>query len=200
MGKLTDKLESIIELGADLEKRVIYLYGDVDGEMSKKALAALSLLDRQKGPITVVIDSPGGDEYEGWAIIDAFCQARQKVLTIGYGQVMSMAAALLQMGDERRMAPCARFMIHPGSQNLGDAHSNVVIAAGKEQEINNRRYSLLFSDRIIAMGKRRPDVWPKGHGELAASVYRMSLEETFLSADEALQYGFIDAIHEGPLP
>jgi ATP-dependent protease ClpP protease subunit len=187
------RLDGLRDKLVDPKKRVIYLWGSVDRQLSFEAITALKLLDETPGYITVVLNSDGGDEYEGWAIHDAFIAAKNPVKIIGTGQVMSMAAILLQMTDRklgrRWLTPNTRFMIHDGAQKVGEgkaaAHSSIVIACGREQEKNNARYVKRLADRS---------------GLPFGSVRDMSLRETYMSAQEACDSGFADGLYFGRIP
>lgn len=179
------EIETIQEVGADLKRRRIYLFGDVGRDMSWKALTALDILAQSKEPITVILNSGGGEEYQGWAIYDAFQAVPNKIKVIAYGQAMSMAAILLQVGDERLISKNLRFMIHNGSTEWGRSlHAVEVRAWGKEQERNDRRYA-----QVLAQHARRN----------IAAIERACEKETFLTAEEAVAYGFADAIYQGPV-
>lgn len=180
-----ERLAETLESGVDFKSRTIYLIDDVCRKMSRKAIIALRQLDEKPGDITVILDSPGGDEYEGWAIYDAFKQAQNRITVVGTGYVMSMAALVLQMAapGRRFLTANSRFMIHDGAQKVGEgyaaAHSSVVIAAGKEQAANNLRYCEVLARR----SKSRLEV-----------VQDLSLHESYFSAAEAVGRGFADRI------
>lgn len=179
-----ERLEAIQELGADLHQRRIYLFGDVTPDMSWKAITALDLLKRDGKPISVILNSGGGDEYEGWAIYDAFVPFRKYISVYAVGQAMSMAAILLQIGSRRLLAPNLRFMIHNGHgpDFKGAPHASVLKAWGKEQHINDKRYAAELAARSKLTFQE---------------VEAMCEQETFMSAEEAVRDGFADQIYKG---
>lgn len=71
--------------------------------------------------ITIVFNSPGGDVAEGLALYDFIQELKQrghKVTTKVLGSAHSMAAVLLQAGDERIITPYSRMLIHEVSASL----------------------------------------------------------------------------------
>lgn len=101
-----------------------------DAEMAQRVIKGLHILDSSAPagdkPITVIMNNPGGDEYDGLAIYDAIKACKNHVTIIVYGKAMSMGGIILQAADKRVMSTNARFMMHYGtfsiSANAQDAY------------------------------------------------------------------------------
>lgn len=174
------QLVEIAESCVDTKARRLYLIGSVDDAMSKRFIVGLIHLDLTDGPITVVINSEGGEEYAGYAMYDAITMTKNPVIMEGYGQVSSIAAAIFQAGDMRRLSPNANFMIHSGSLSPGDdVPQHVIIEMGEQVRKDNARYY-----------------------EILAHSSNLTIEEieeacksdTWYDAEEALAVGFCDEI------
>lgn len=132
--------------------------------------------------VTVHIDSPGGDVWQGLAIHDYFINLGVPVTTIGEGRVFSIATVVLLAGDKgkRMMTPNATFMIHnPVSGEYGTANELEKLV----QELRAIEVQLitLYSDKT---------------GQDADKLREMMDAETFITASDALTLGFIDMIHQ----
>jgi ATP-dependent Clp protease protease subunit len=110
--------------------RTLYMgshYGDDSGEsgvdyaLAEKMIKNLHILDKRATdqPVTIKMNSCGGDVYHGLAIYDAIKSCQNDVRIITYGYVMSMGSVILQAADERIMSPNSRMMIHYGQAGMG---------------------------------------------------------------------------------
>ena len=97
-----------------LAARQIELAGPIDA--SSVACAARCLLHLQKcdphAPVTLFINSPGGEAQSGLALYDVMRAISCPVHTVCIGTAASMAAVLFVAGDRRDMLPHSRVMIH----------------------------------------------------------------------------------------
>jgi ATP-dependent protease ClpP protease subunit len=180
LGIQEQALDQILGSGVDFPKRTIYLVDEVSFEMASRLLIAVTKLDETPGPIRVVLISTGGHEPAGWVIYDAIRAASNYVTVDAYGAVFSMAVAILQAGDWRRMSRECRLMVHPGQIEMGDSvDQRALISVGKEMESTNLRYQRVLAERTSMNPQRMADFCDK---------------ESFFSAEEALNEGFIDEI------
>lgn len=164
----------------DLARRVIYLCGEVEPKMAVRAIAALERLDAQEGDIHIVINSEGGTEQDGYAMFDAITMCRNKVVATGYGGVMSIMAAVFQAADERRLAPNASFMVHNGTIPGEDKmQQNAVLDLAEQIRKDNQRYYAILAKRS---------------GQPLEAVEALCREETYFTAEEAVQEGFADCV------
>ena len=138
-------------------------------------------------PVTLNISSPGGEVTEGLAMVDMLEAYEGEVTTLGYGLVASIASVVLLAGDKVRMTPNSFLMIHnPWTLAMGDSAELTATAdvlAKMEEKLQN-----IYVSKLEKSGKVS--------GNLALKVKRMMDAETWLTADEALDMGFIDEIQE----
>lgn len=176
---ITEYVSSILTLRYDVNERVIYLMGDIDEDSARQFIVILNFLDNiANEPIRVLLSSDGGAEESGYAIYDAIKLARNAVLVDGIGMVASIAAIVLQAGDVRRLSQNAVFMVHHGSITMPDhVEQDKVMAISRLIETNNVKYHSLIANRT---------------GIPVAEIRKMSEEETYLSATEAVRKGFAD--------
>lgn len=169
-----------IASGVDVANRTIYIVGEVTDETVTKMLVTLDMFNQSIEPVRLVVSSCGGGEPQGYAIYDALMTNRNQVLIDCYGTCQSIAALILQAGDIRRLSPNCRFMIHNGSVELNSGiNTDTLVAIGKEMGVTNARYHEILAERS---------------GVELAAVQAMCQEETYLSATEAVDMGFADAV------
>ena len=91
-GRLTQGLESF----DFIERRTIWLTGEITPAVSAKVIRRIHYLDRKnRNTITIMINSPGGSVIDGLAICDVMKAADSPIATICCGQAVSLAAVIL---------------------------------------------------------------------------------------------------------
>lgn len=133
-------------------------------------------------PVLVTIDSPGGSVMDGIAIFDTILRLRRKghhVTTRGRGMIASMAAILMQSGSERVMDENAQFMLHEISFRTG----------GKVSEMEDDvEFAKTLEKRMLAILAERSTMTP------SQIARRWKKKDWWMSAQEALELGFIDKV------
>lgn len=131
--------------------------------------------------ISLRINSPGGNVFDGTAIYNALRRHKAKVSVKIDGLAASMASVIALAGDEIEMAENAFFMIHnPWSLVVGDADD-----MRKEAEVLDK------------LAQQAVNVYTKQSDLSEADVIAAMKDETWYSAQEAKDAGFIDTIFTG---
>ena len=129
-----------------LEKRVIYLTGEIDERLSKEVIDKLMKLDMcNHKDITLYINSPGGEVREGLAIYDVMNMIKSDIKTICIGRCASMASILLINGTKgkRYVLPHSRVMIHQVSTRMGGTFSDIKIEFEQLDRCKQDVYAIL---------------------------------------------------------
>ena len=134
-------------------------------------------------PITVSMNTPGGHVTQGFALYDTIKRMQRKGhhFTIrGTGQVASMGSVIFQAGDCRILDKNATFMIHEISiGGLEGKLSDIEEDAAHMKTLNERLLSILAEKSNLT----------------AREITRKSKKkEWYLSAEQALEYGFADTV------
>ncbi len=170
-----------------LMDRIVFLGTGIDDNVANIILAQLLFLDAEdpERDIFMYINSPGGSVYAGLAIYDTMQHLRAPVSTFCVGMAASMAAILVTAGAEgkRNALPNARIMLHQPSGGSHGTAADIEIAA---QEILHIREKL---NGIVAKHTGQPVE------KIAEDVDR----DRFMSPQEAVEYGLIDRVVEGPV-
>jgi len=162
----------------------IYIYDDIGpswlGMVGAKGFAdELKELGDVKN-ITVRINSPGGDVFEGLAIYNLLVNHNAQVSTEIDGSALSIAGVIAMAGDTIRMAENAMFMIH-------DPWG---ITYGNSAEIRK------FSDTLDKIKDSLVGIFAKRTGQTADDLSAWMSDETWYSAEEAKDKGFVTEITE----
>ena len=165
-----------------LKERVIFLTGQVEDQMANLIVAQLLFLESESPDkdIYIYINSPGGSVTAGMAIYDTLKFIKPDVSTVCMGQACSMGAFLLSAGTKgkRFCLPSARVMIHQPLGGFQGQASDIQIHAMEILKTNDRLNQLL-SDHT-----RQP----------LERIERDTDRDNFMSADQAVEYGLVDAI------
>ena len=176
-----DELDSISS--KLLKSRTVIISQQVDAKLSAKVLSQLVLLEQEgpELPITVFINSPGGEIFSGFAIFDMLKFITCPVTTIVTGFAASMGSILSLAADEgRRFAmPQAKIMIH---QPLLMGYQG----RASECEIQAREI-LKTRDHLV---KLYADQTGKSHEEIKKALDR----DNWFTAEEALEYRLLDKV------
>jgi ATP-dependent Clp endopeptidase proteolytic subunit ClpP len=158
------------------------LYGTVGDEydgFDDSSVAAM-LDDIPDGAtITVRLNSPGGYVMHGWAIYQLLKERKPVEVRID-GWAASMATAIMLAAERTTITPGALVMIHnPWNIAMGDA--------GEMRRT---------ADVLDKWKEGMLDIYQRKTGHDRDTLSTMMDEETWLSAKEALEWGFVDAILE----
>jgi len=167
-----------------LKDRVILLEGEVHDQMANLIVAQLLYLESEDpaADISIYINSPGGSVTAGLAIYDAMQFVKPDITTIVMGQACSMGSFLAQAGapGKRLMLPYARHMIHQPSGGARGMQSDIAIQYKEITQIKTTLTELYVQHNSKG----------KTYEEFEKDMDR----DTFMSAQEALDYGLIDRI------
>lgn len=146
-------------------------------------------LDAANGqPVRVVISSDGGDVTEGVALGSMLEMYPGKVETLGVGLVASIATVPLMSGDVVKMTKNSFLMIHsPWGGAVGTA-DDMRNTADTLDTMDN----MLVEFYVDQIKKRN-----KAEGNTSLRVKRMMQAETWLTAQQAQELGFIDEVIQG---
>lgn len=169
-----------------LKDRIVMLDTDVNDHSASLLVAQMLFLESEnpEADILFYVNSGGGLITAGMAIYDTMNFIKCDVSTIVMGQACSMGSFLAQAGTpgKRLMLPHARHMIHQPSGGARGMASDIEISY-KE---------------IMHMKKMLTDLYVthNSKGKTYAEFERDMDRDTFMSAQESLDYGLIDKIVE----
>jgi ATP-dependent Clp protease, protease subunit len=167
-----------------LKERIIFLTGQVFDEMSALVCAQLLFLESENPSkdISFYINSPGGVVTSGLAIYDTMRYIRSPVSTVCIGQAASMGSLLLAAGaaGKRFALPNARIMVHQPSGGAQGQATDIEIQARE----------------ILRIRQRLNEIYVRHTGQTLEKIESKLERDSFMSAQEALEFGLIDQVVE----
>jgi ATP-dependent Clp protease protease subunit len=200
MGELSDRLiaELVDAVRAQLRKeagdrlRDIYLIGDIEKDTARTCIERLrEMANENDRPITIFINSAGGNVTDGLAIHDAIRHVIRRgieVKIIVQGMAYSMGSIVLQAAsDGKRLAfPHSWIMIHEPAKWAGWQSTT---AAAQHLERLKQMQDQIY--KILSSRSGKP---------LRQIIKDTKRTDFYLDAPAALEYGLIDAVVAGELP
>jgi ATP-dependent Clp protease protease subunit len=169
-----------------LKDRIVILNGEVHDQSANLVVAQLLFLESQNSneDINFYINSPGGVITAGMAIYDTMQFINSPVSTIVIGQACSMGSFLAQAGEpgKRFVLPYSRTMIHQPSGGAGGKQSDIEI---QYKEITKMKGML--TELYVKHNTKN-----KTYADFERDMDR----DTFMSAQEAVEYGLADKVIE----
>ena len=167
-----------------LANRIIFLGSEVRDENANAICAQMLLLSAEDPhkDIYLYINSPGGSVDSGMAIFDTMQWISNDVATVAMGLAASMGQFLLSAGTKgKRFAlPHSRIMMHQPSGGLGGTASDIRIQAEQSLHIKKTMSSLIAEHT----------------GQTVEQIETDSDRDRWFTAEQALEYGFIDHVYE----
>jgi len=179
-----------------LKDRVVMLDTDVNEHTASLLVAQLLFLESEDPDkdISFYINSPGGSVTAGLAIYDTMQFIKPDVQTIVVGQAASMGSMLAQAGavGKRFVLPESRTMIHRVSSGTQGTRGSVHVQ-DLQFEDSKRNF-----EESVRINRRLTELYVKHNtaGKTYEELYETMKFDTFLSAQEAVDFGLADKIVE----
>ena len=171
-----------------LANRIIFLGSEVKDENANAICAQMLLLNAEDPDkdIYLYINSPGGSVDSGMAIFDTMQWISNDVATVAMGLAASMGQFLLSAGTpgKRFALPHSRIMMHQPSGGLGGTASDIRIQAEQSLHIKRTMAGLIAEHT----------------GQTVEQIEADSDRDRWFTAEQALEYGFIDHVYERASP
>jgi len=171
-----------------LERRRVMLVGPIEPKSATATCSQLLLLDAEdpNQPIVLYINSPGGSVDDGFAIYDTMRTLHADVITVCLGLAASMAQFVLCAGTpgKRYAHRFSRVLMH-------QPHGQV---EGTATDINIQAAQFAYLRSTMAQ------LTAKHTGQTVERIVADADRDTWFTAEEALEYGMVDHVLDGPLP
>ena len=167
-----------------LKDNIVFIGQQINDALANTVVAQLLFLESEdpEKEISLYINSPGGSVSAGLAIYDTLQFIRPDVTTYCLGQASSMGAILLAAGasGKRFALPNATIMIH---QPLGGVE-------GQATDIQIR------AREIVRVRSQLTGILARHTGRSAEDIARDMERDHFMTAEDAREYGVVDAVIE----
>jgi ATP-dependent Clp protease protease subunit len=186
---LVDAVKDILRKEQSDRLRDVYLIGDIEKDTARAVIERMrELANDSDRPITLYINSAGGNVTDGLAIHDAVRNIVHRgipVTIVVQGMAYSMGSVVLQAASEgRRLSlPHSWIMIHEPAKWAGWQSTS---AAAQHLDRLKQMQGQIY--QILARRSGRP---------LQKIIRDTKRNDFYLDAKKALEYGLIDGVLEG---
>lgn len=166
------------------DRRTIVLGEPLEDRSSNRICHALLLLaaEDSRADVRLLINSPGGSVPGMLAIRDCMRMVPNDVSTVNVGMAYSAGQFLLSSGTrgKRFVMPHAKVLLHQGSAGIGGTAMDIAIQADDLRRTRDTVLACIAEDT----------------GQTFEQVEEDSRRDRWFTAQEALDYGFVDAVVE----
>jgi ATP-dependent protease ClpP protease subunit len=235
---IKEDIDRLFQLGIYLPTRTIYLGGIRDDDSvdeawsdaadepgiywntARRVIMGIHVLDSNaqggRKPITIIMNSCGGDYSHGMAIYDAIKHAKNHITVINMSHARSMTSLIFQAGDLRITAPNGHYMIHDGEMAESGTPKTVRNWVEYEHKICLPKMYKIYLDRLHEEDEGEPKIdvevvadiinskLPKGatkinakrgiKGIRLAHIEQLCSQDTIFTAEEMVKLNFADRI------
>lgn len=146
------------------------------GVTARSVSSALKTFD--KAPVTVVINSPGGDMFEGFAIYNLLRDYAGEITTKIIGVAASAASIIAMGGNTGQIARAGFIMIH----------NAWVVAMGNRNDLRD------YADVLEPFDRAMADIYAARTGLDIDTTATMMDKETWIGGAEAVKQNFADEL------
>ena len=167
-----------------LQRREIWLNGEIDSSMADAVISQILYLDAEQPgkEITLYVDSDGGSVSAGLAIYDVMQAVQSSIRTVCIGMAASMAAVIFSAGNRREILRHGEVMIHDPLVSGG--------ISGSALTVQDK------SQRLMQLRKILCGILAQHTGKTLKQIYTMTAKDTYFAAEDAVKYGLADTVVE----
>jgi ATP-dependent Clp protease protease subunit len=170
-----------------LKNRIVFLGTPINDQIANLTVAQLLFLNQEdrEAPISMYINSPGGQVYAGLAIYDTMQMITNPISTVAVGVTASFGTVLLTAGTkgQRYALPHATIHIH---QPLGGVQGQAT-----DIEIEARE--------ILRLKTRLNQILSFHTGQTVETIEKDTDRNFYMDAKAAVDYGIVDQVLESPV-
>jgi ATP-dependent Clp protease protease subunit len=176
-------IDSITPESMLLKERKLFFTEEVNSESCNTLIQYLLCLEAEDldAEITLYINTPGGEVVSGLAAYDTLRLMKCPIRTVCIGTAASMGSILFLAGDKREMLPHTKIMIHD-PLIAGLSGSRKALELEKE------------AARLLELREVTGGIIADRSGRSLEEVYEKTKEDTFLTAQQALEFGIATKI------
>lgn len=167
-----------------MKAKDIYIFDAIEdsesyGVSAKRILNEISSLQEGQD-LHLHINSPGGDVYQGVTIYNLLKQSKAYVTAHVYGIAASIASVIAMGAD--------RIIMHPGSMMM--IHNPSSLAYGEKKDM------LKMAEKLDQVKESLISNYTEKTNLSRNEVAKMMDNETYLTAEDAVKYGFADEVRK----
>ena len=166
-----------------LKERRVFITGEINSGMANDFMSEMIYLETESDePVTIYINSPGGEVNAGLLIYDIIRDSNLEINLICTGLAASMAAIILAGGEKghRYILNHSKVMIHEPKLvgNVGGSATSVKSLSESILEVRNTTNGILAEQT----------------GKSIEEINEATLFDNYMNAEEAVEFGICDRI------
>lgn len=166
-----------------LNTRSIFISEGIDARVARRIISHLLVLDEEGDqPVTVYLNSPGGEINSGFAIFDVIRYINSPVRIVNAGLCASIATIIniAAPKDRRYSLPNAKFLIHqPLIMGQVEGQASDLEITAKEILKTREKINKFLAEEC---------------GQNIEKIAEDTIRDFWMTAEEALDYGLISKI------
>lgn len=169
-----------------LKERKVFLVGSVNDESCNQLIKELLYMEAQDDskPITLFINSPGGEVLSGLAVYDTIRLLKSPVTAVVTGIAASMGSIIFLAcdADKRFLLPSSKVMVHDcswGRHEMGGKKPFEI-----EEELNQLKDT---NERLLSIISERT-------GKTVSEVAKVTRFDSYFGAKEAIEFGLASKV------
>lgn len=195
---LRNSVDFVHEFNINVDTREVYLYDEVSSQIAMSFIKNIHFLERSPEPIIVHQLNSGGEWEPGMAMYDVLSMCPCFIIFISHGCASSMGSVIPQSvyGKGLRLSmPNCSWLIHEGALTFENTYKATISNVEFYKKTNLKMYNIYAN--VCQSG-------PAFQGQTQKKIKnylneKLNLKEDWiLSANEALDHGFIDGIFGAP--
>lgn len=164
-----------------LEERRIFIEGEIRPDMAVRFLKEMMYLNMEStNPVSVYINSPGGEVNSGFLMYDVIIGSRAPVRMFCTGKAYSMGAMLFACAKERYMLPNSELMLH---QPLLESR-----VGGNASSIRS------ISDSLLETKEKMNRIFSRHTGKTKEEIDEATGYDHYFTPEEAVEFHLCDQI------
>ena len=180
-----DDLDKFHELDVHVPSRTLLLFGEINAESTSKFVKNFHALEQSDAPITILLNTDGGDQDQGMVIHDIIMASAAPVTIMVTGCAYSMGSVILQAADKRVVTKYSSVMFHRGYITQAGSPRK----EAKSQWDFDEKYADALDDILYA----KVNLSSAWNGTLSRALFNeMNDRATYLRGIEVVEWGLAD--------
>lgn len=179
----------------DRQDRILYLDGEVDDDVLHTLIMQIAKINGEdcgkpiehRTPITLIINSGGGNAIVGMALINAIQSSNTPVIGVCLGICASMAFGIFAVCHTRLSVPDATFMVHDGYECQSLTTATKAKDWSKFSPRLENRYYKAIASRTKFTVKELEEICPHDNWYFADDLVDMGMVDAIIGRDVALE-------------
>lgn len=174
----------VVDNYIDLSTGRLFLIGGVDEDLYTRAATGLALLNQANrlDRITIILNTLGGEVYQGLAIYDLIKLSATPVDVLVNGPCLSAGVIILQAAQVRAATSSSFLMVHDSTEEIEGLRRDVRSTVRHFDDLSEKMWKRILHQ----IDPEKQELYKQSWSE----------EDTYFTPEEALLVGLLDKVVE----